>query len=129
MGKEQACKSLENELKEYLIDDTQSQALFKLIFEIKSERKIKTGINESIKAVQNGNAHIVVFALDALPLAIVAPLPVICEQRGVQCVAVGSKSALGKACNIDVDVVACAIYTAKNENPTTLINKIKTALK
>ncbi|KAM0679872.1 NHP2-like protein 1 [Glugoides intestinalis] len=112
---------MENEL----LSSKKTQELYKLIYSLKPEGKIKIGFNETVKAVNNNTALLAVVAKDACPACLVEPLPILCERKGVQCVFVESKTALGKACGAEVDVLACAVFVPKHENDTSNIsNKI-----
>ncbi|ELA42681.1 uncharacterized protein VICG_00433 [Vittaforma corneae ATCC 50505] len=111
------------------LSSKKTQEMYKLIHSLKSEGNIKSGYNEAVKSVKNNTAVLVVIAKDANPPCLIDPLPVLCEQKGVQFVFVESKTALGKACSVDVDVLACAIFVPKHENSTQISNKIALVLR
>lgn len=111
------------------LSEKKTQDIYKLIYELKQNNNIRVGCNEAIKAINSNSALLVVVANDAVPQSITEPLPVLCEQKGVDCVFVGSKTALGKACRLEIDVAACAIYTRKEEDSSRIQEKIAKALK
>lgn len=111
------------------LNDKKAQELYKLIYTLKPLGKIKIGFNNSIKSVNRSTALLVVVAKDAVPNCIVEPLPILCEQKGTQYVYVSSKVALGKACGLEIDVIACTIFCEKHEDPTKLNSQILKAIK
>lgn len=75
--------------------------------------KIRKGVNEVTKAVERQNAQLVVIANDVNPKELVMHLPVLCEEKGVQCVQDAcSKEELGAAAGLAVGTVAVAITKA-----------------
>ncbi|MGC9200555.1 MAG: 50S ribosomal protein L7Ae [Candidatus Aenigmatarchaeota archaeon] len=71
--------------------------------------KIKRGTNETTKAVDRGQAKLVVIAMDVEPEEIVMHLPPLCEEKGVPYTYVPSKIELGKASGIEVQAASVAI--------------------
>jgi len=71
--------------------------------------KIRKGTNETTKAVERGQAVLVLIAEDVDPPEIVAHLPLLCEEKKVPYVYVPSKERLGKAAGINVAAAAAAI--------------------
>jgi large subunit ribosomal protein L7Ae len=71
--------------------------------------KIKRGTNETTKAVDRGQAKLVVIAMDVEPEEIVMHLPPLCEEKGVPYTYVLSKIELGKASGIEVQAASVAI--------------------
>jgi large subunit ribosomal protein L7Ae len=71
---------------------------------------VRKGTNETTKAVERGQAKLVVIAEDVDPPEIVAHLPLLCEERKIPYVYVPSKEKLGNAVGIDVSAAsACVI--------------------
>jgi len=66
-------------------------------------------VNECIKFLNKGTSEIVILAADCDPIEIVMGLPIICEEKNVPYCFVPSKAALGRACGIKRQVVACTI--------------------
>ena len=76
--------------------------------------KIRKGTNETTKAVERGQAKLVLIALDVDPPEIVMHLPPLCEEKGVPYIYVPSKQELGKAAGIEVAAAsACIIDPGK----------------
>uniref|UniRef100_A0A7C1CC32 Large ribosomal subunit protein eL8 n=1 Tax=Thermofilum adornatum TaxID=1365176 RepID=A0A7C1CC32_9CREN len=71
--------------------------------------KIKKGTNETTKAVERGQAQLVLIATDVDPPEVVAHLPLLCEEKKVPYIYVPSKERLGKAAGINVAAAAAAI--------------------
>lgn len=116
---------MENEV----LNEKKAQEMYKLIDSLRTQKKVKVGINEAIKSVNNGTAIIVVIAIDSVPSCLVAPLPVLCEQKGMQYVFVDSKIALGRACGLDIGVLSCSIAVGKNEDSTKLSDQVSRVLR
>jgi large subunit ribosomal protein L7Ae len=76
--------------------------------------KICKGTNETTKAIERGQAKLVVIAEDVDPPEVVAHLPIICEEREIPYVYVPSKLKLGVSAGIDVQTsAACIIETGE----------------
>lgn len=112
-----------------ILKESRMEALYKLIYDLRPAGNIKVGLNESIKSVNNNTALIAVIAADAELACLSEPLPILCEQKGIQCVYVESKAALGKACHVKVDVLACTIYVNRNDSSSKITAQIAHALK
>ncbi len=80
-----------------------------LIRKAKDSGKIKKGTNEVTKAVERGQAKLVVIAEDVQPEEIVAHLPALCDEKKVPYVYVSSKKALGEAAGLQVAAASVAI--------------------
>jgi large subunit ribosomal protein L7Ae len=71
--------------------------------------KIRRGTNETTKAIEKGNAQIVIIAEDVEPAEIVMHLPALCDEKKIPYVYVPNKIELGRACGIDVPCAAIAL--------------------
>ncbi len=71
--------------------------------------KIKKGVNEVTKAIERGKAKLVAYAKDVNPPEVTMHIPLLCEEKGVVCVAVPTKEELGVAAGIGVPSVGVAI--------------------
>jgi large subunit ribosomal protein L7Ae len=71
--------------------------------------KIKKGTNETTKAVERGQAKLVVIAVDVDPPEVVLHLPYLCEEKKVPYIYVPSKKRLGEAAGIQVAAASVAI--------------------
>jgi len=79
--------------------------------------KIRKGTNETTKAVERGQAKLVLIAEDVDPPEIVAHLPLLCDERNIPYVYVPSKVKLGSAAGIDVQsAAACIIEPGEAED-------------
>ena len=75
---------------------------------------VRKGTNETTKAVERGQAKLVVIAEDVDPPEVVAHLPILCDARKIPFVYVPSKAKLGAAVGIDVQSAAvCIIETGE----------------
>jgi len=75
----------------------------------KTGGKIRKGTNETTKAVERGQAKLVIIAEDVDPPEIVAHLPLLCEEKKIPYVYVPSKKRLGEAAGIEVNAASAAI--------------------
>jgi len=73
---------------------------------------VKKGTNETTKAIERGNAVLVVIAEDVEPEEIVMHLPELADERGVPFVFVDSQDDVGRAAGLEVGSAAAAIVDA-----------------
>ncbi|MCW1301020.1 MAG: 50S ribosomal protein L7Ae [Candidatus Nanoarchaeia archaeon] len=71
--------------------------------------KIKKGTNETTKAVEKGQAKLVIIAEDVSPPEIVMHLPPLCEEKNIPYTYVPSKADLGAAAGIEVAAASACI--------------------
>lgn len=71
--------------------------------------ELKIGTNEVTKAIERGNAELVIISEDVEPPEIVMHLPPICDEKGIPYSYVEKKDDLGRACGIDVQTASAAI--------------------
>lgn len=71
--------------------------------------KFRRGVNETTKALERGNAKLVVMAEDVTPEEILMHLPVLCREKQVAFAYVPSKLELGKASGIEVPTSSIAV--------------------
>jgi len=71
--------------------------------------KIRKGANETTKAIEKGNAKLVVYAADVNPKEVVMHLPLLCKEKNIPCHEVDSKQKLGIAVGIPVSTASVAI--------------------
>lgn len=74
--------------------------------------KIKKGTNEVTKAVERGDAAIVIMAVDVDPPEILAHMPALCDERNVPYVYVPSKAELGNAIGLEKPTASIAVTDA-----------------
>lgn len=89
--------------------DEMVEKTYQAIEGAKSTGKIKKGINEVTKAVEKGDAKLVAFASDINPPEIAMHMPLLCKEKGIPCVKVGSKEELGAAAGLTVPTSAVAV--------------------
>jgi len=75
----------------------------------KETGKIRKGTNEATKAVERGQAKLVLIAEDVQPEEIVAHLPPLCEEKKIPYIYVPSKKGIGEACDLQVGAAAAAV--------------------
>ncbi len=71
--------------------------------------KIKKGTNEVTKAIEKGNAKLVVVAKDVNPPEVIMHIPLLSKEKGIPCVEVTSKEELGAAAGLAVGSGSVAI--------------------
>ncbi len=84
----------------------------------RSSGKIKKGANEVTKAVERGVAKLVAIANDVTPTEIVMHLPLLCKEKGITCVEVGSKNDLGAAAGLSIGTTAIAVISEGEQKET-----------
>ena len=75
----------------------------------KATGKIKKGVNEVTKAIEKGNAKLVLYAGDVNPKEIVMHLAPLSKQKGIPCVEVATKEELGVAAGLAIGTAAVAV--------------------
>lgn len=90
------------------IDEKQ---VFAIISKAKESGSIKIGVNEVTKAIERGQAKLVVGATDVSPAEIVAHLSGLCKEMNALFVSVGTKAELGASVGIK-NTTAIAIVDA-----------------
>ncbi len=75
----------------------------------RSTGKIRKGSNEATKALEKGDAKLVVFAGDVSPKEVVMHLPLLAKEKGVLCVEISKKEDLGAAAGLPVSTAAVAV--------------------
>jgi large subunit ribosomal protein L7Ae len=83
----------------------------------KSTGKLRKGTNEVTKALEKGDAKLVVYAKDVSPAEITMHLPVLAKEKSIPCIEVASKDELGAAAGLPVKTAAIAVVVegeAKN---------------
>jgi large subunit ribosomal protein L7Ae len=71
--------------------------------------KISKGANEVTKAIEKGNAKLVVYAGDVNPKEVVMHLPLLCKDKNVPCFEISKKDDLGAAAGLPVATAAVAV--------------------
>ncbi|CCQ32790.1 50S ribosomal protein L7Ae [Halorhabdus tiamatea SARL4B] len=73
---------------------------------------VKKGTNETTKAIERGNAELVVVAEDVQPEEIVMHIPELADEKDVPYLFVGAQDDLGHAAGLEVGSAAAAIVDA-----------------
>lgn len=92
--------SVGKELKEKQLD---------LLEKVRKTGKIRIGINETTKAIERGQAKLVMIAEDVNPREIVMHLPVLCEEKKIPYSYINTKKELGEKVGIEVGTASVAI--------------------
>ena len=88
--------------------------------------KLKKGTNEVTKVIEKGVAKLVLIASDVNPIEVIMHIPVLCEEKKVPCVSVGSRSDLGAAAGLPVGTSSVAII--KEGEAAVIVKELKTKL-
>ncbi len=83
--------------------------VYEAVEKARESGKIKKGTNETTKAVERGEAKLVIMAMDVSPEEILAHMPYLCEEKGVAYAYVPSKEELGRAAGLEVAAASVAI--------------------
>lgn len=86
-----------------------SDKILQIVEIARNTGKLRRGTNETTKAIEKGNAQLVVIAEDVEPEEIVMHLPALCEEKKIPYVYVPSKVELGRAAGIDVASASIAV--------------------
>ena len=73
---------------------------------------VKKGTNETTKAVERGNAALVLVAEDVTPEEVVMHLPELADEKGIPYVFVETQDDIGHAAGLEVGSAAAAIVDA-----------------
>jgi large subunit ribosomal protein L7Ae len=93
------------------MSDENIERAYQTIEMAKSTGKIRKGANEVTKAVERGNAKLVAIANDVSPKEIIMHIPLICKEKGIECIEVGSKADLGAAAGLSIGTAAVAVVS------------------
>ena len=91
-----------------MTDDLSEKAL-EAIEVAKATGKIKKGTNECTKALEKGNAKLIVIAKDVSPPEITMHMPLLAKEKDVICIEVSSREELGAAAGIGLPTASVAI--------------------
>ncbi|KAI1283260.1 NHP2-like protein 1 -like protein [Halotydeus destructor] len=94
-----------------MADQTLTTKIMNIVQQASNYKQVKKGANEATKTLNRNLSELIVMAGDAEPLEILLHLPLLCEDKNVPYVFVRSKHALGRACGVSRQVIACSITT------------------
>jgi len=101
-------------LVQFEVPDKLHEEQLALVEKASKNGKIRIGVNEVTKAVERGQAKLVLIAQDVSPVEIVMHLPLICREKGIAFSYVKTKSELGKKAGIAVSTATLAIVDEGN---------------
>ncbi len=85
------------------------EAVFEVIEVAKKTGRLRRGCNEVTKALEKGEAKLVVVAKDTQPKEIIMHLPLLAKEKNVKYVEVEKKEELGAAAGLPVGTAAIVI--------------------
>ncbi|XP_054160360.1 NHP2-like protein 1 homolog [Oppia nitens] len=94
-----------------LADNALTTKIFNVLQQANNYKQLKKGANEATKTLNRNLSELIIMAADAEPIEILLHLPLLCEDKNVPYVFVMSKHALGRACGVARQVIACSITT------------------
>ena len=108
-----------------------SDKILRTLEVVRNSGKTRKGINETTKAIERGNAILVVIAEDIDPEEIAMHLPILCEEKKIPFTYVPSKLELGRSVGIDVSSAAIAIVDVGDAKSAIeeIIKKVETLKK
>lgn len=89
--------------------DKELDKIYEAVEVAKATGKLRKGTNETTKAIEKGEAKLVVAAKDVSPPEIIMHIPILCKEKGITCVEVPSKEELGAAAGLSVGTSSIAI--------------------
>ena len=112
-----------------LADQVLTPKIMNLVQQATNYKQIRKGANEATKTLNRNQSELIVMAADAEPIEILLHLPLLCEDKNVPYVFVRSKhgeccyvlrrlwpldarflsTALGRACGVSRQVIACSV--------------------
>ena len=92
-----------------MTDKEQMNKALEIIEIARASGKLKKGTNEATKALERGDAKLVVYAKDVNPKEVVMHIPLLAKEKGVPAVEVDSKEELGVAAGIGLSTSAVAV--------------------
>lgn len=91
--------------------DLQEKA-YETVENARDSGEVVKGANEVTKAIERGDADLVVMAQDVQPEEVLAHVPLLCEEKDVPYTYVPSKAELGVSTGLEVSTSAAAVTDA-----------------
>ena len=85
------------------------EKVFEIVEQARLSGKIRRGVNEATKAIEKGEAKLVVVAGDVDPKEITMHLPLLAKEKGIPFAEVPKREELGAAAGIEVPTTAVAV--------------------
>ncbi|KAG8944004.1 RNA binding protein snu13 [Tulasnella sp. 424] len=111
-----------------LADANLTNQILDLVQQASHFKQLKKGANEVTKTLNRGIAEFIVLSADTDPIEILLHLPLLCEDKNVPYVFVPSKIAMGRACGVTRQVIACSVTTNEARELNSQIQTIKLAI-
>ncbi len=83
--------------------------IYKIVEDVRKTGKIEKGINETTKAIERGEAEMVVYSEDVEPKEIIQHIPILCKEKKIPCEKADSKEKLGAAAGLKVKTSSIAV--------------------
>ena len=96
-------------LAKFSVPEKLVQQQLSLIEKVKKKGKIRVGVNEVTKAIERGEAKLVLIAEDVSPVEVVMHIPLVCDEKKIPYSFVKAKKDLGEKAGIGVGTAAIAI--------------------
>lgn len=94
---------------QFEVPDSLAESTYNAVEKARDTGNIRKGTNEVTKAIERGEADLVVIAGDVEPPEIVMHLPALCDEKGISYTFVPEKDELGLAAGLNVRTSAVAI--------------------
>ena len=104
------------------ISDELNNKILEAVETARATGYVRKGTNETTKAIEKGDAELVVIAKDVDPPEVVMHLPPLCEEKNIPYVYTKNKDELGRAAGIDVRCASVAIV--KSGDAKKILNEI-----
>lgn len=101
---------------EFEVPDGLAETTYTAVEKARDTGELRKGTNEATKAIERGNADLVVIASDVEPEEIIMHLPALCKEKDISYTFVPSKEELGLASGINVQTAAIAICDVGNSD-------------
>jgi U4/U6 small nuclear ribonucleoprotein SNU13 len=111
-----------------LADSVLTTKILNLVQQASNYKQIKKGANEATKTLNRNLAELIIMSADAEPIEILLHLPLLCEDKNVPYVFVKSKHALGRACGVSRQVIACSITSNEGSQLKPQIQTLQTEI-
>ncbi|MBI5884801.1 50S ribosomal protein L7ae [archaeon] len=86
-----------------------TENLLELVQKVSTKGKIRVGTNETTKAIERGQAKLVVVAEDVQPKELVMHLSLLCKEKNIPITFIKTRKELGTACGIEVPAASIAV--------------------
>jgi large subunit ribosomal protein L7Ae len=91
---------------------TETNKILEVIEVARETGKLRKGVNETTKAIERGEAKLVVAAEDVSPPEIIMHLQPLCDEKKIKFTKISTKIELGRAAGVDVGTSSVAVVDA-----------------